>query len=1150
MTTNKKFLNKFWRILKLVLVSFIGVIVILSIAATIVFEQKKEWISAQLQGYVNRAQSGYLEIDGLELKLVKHFPSISIALNGVNYYEHRDSVSKNKSPILQAEKLFIALEFWALMHYDLRVSKITLSESKLNIIEYDGGVLNLENALAKPKQGNASPAEPVTIDVKAIHLNDILLTWNSSTGAKPSVFFTNELDANLSYSKQNLDCKLTSTQLVQEHYLNKLQSPVKGDVALEIDFSFNFESQNLTIRSSKLNYNAFTAEVQGTYAHLNNRAIDIQFDASSNDIEMLSLLIKQDAIKLNPDFIQQGDIFLKGQIFGELKKQAPQINVSFGAKDLKLHFGHGLEEFNDIGFDGTFKTGSATDYSEAVLEIKNLKGKLPGGTIRGQFYLNNLVQPYLRYYLNATTQLDGFDRIFQIGFLENLKGKISAKAEFDGMFNRKDKHKMDSGRASTIVLNDLSFNLPSNNRRVSNVSGTLSNKNNQVSLTDLKFVYGDSDFLVNGEISNLSHFLFGQDSSIEFSGGVQSKNIVARDLTTDTLNTAAKNRIRDFSLDCRGRVTTDKLKNGREFPYIEMVINSMSFSLPTYGKQVSSISGRLENKNNQVAVTDLKILCNKSDLLLNGSINNLLPFLIKKEGKIEAAISVQSSEIFTEDFIVDTARTAIVQDRIHDLRFNLGTTLANNEIDSASMPRIAFEINGLTAKLDKLADFKNLSAKGELKGTANGLKLDVGKFHADFPNGKFELTGDLIFLGKGMLEFNAQVDITKFPWAYASDLIHEIDSHQVPIASNLPTTQKEIITAKVNLSALVKASPFGVNKLVVRDSYINYKLADSISFEVGKLNLTLNDLLFNFRKDSSGITGLRAANCQMNLEKLVLPKFNPVDMTMNIAGKNDKLDFKFSTNRQNLKSESGNLLLDFSQKDLEYRLIYKAQKIPLEPLFKDYKKGALVKGNVDLNFDIKTKGTTWPIIRHNLKGNVTVSGGSLSFNGIDIDDLLKKYERSQKFNLVDVGAFFVMGPAGPAVTKGKDFAVLITAGLDTTRHTSISAIHAQWKVADGLLTTTDVAMATQLNRIAFQGTIDFEKETVPGFTAAVIDKYGCSLMDQKIHGKIGALQRDKVNVAKTLLGSVINFVNVVVGNDCTPFYTGSVRHPVNLETGN
>jgi hypothetical protein len=60
----------------------------------------------------------------------------------------------------------------------------------------------------------------------------------------------------------------------------------------------------------------------------------------------------------------------------------------------------------------------------------------------------------------------------------------------------------------------------------------------------------------------------------------------------------------------------------------------------------------------------------------------------------------------------------------------------------------------------------------------------------------------------------------------------------------------------------------------------------------------------------------------------------------------------------------------------------------------------------------------------------------------------------------------------------------------------------------------------------------------------VVDKKGCSLMQQNIYGKFDAIQMGKLKIAKTLLGSVINLVNSVVGGKCEAVYTGSIEHPI------
>jgi AsmA protein len=215
----------------------------------------------------------------------------------------------------------------------------------------------------------------------------------------------------------------------------------------------------------------------------------------------------------------------------------------------------------------------------------------------------------------------------------------------------------------------------------------------------------------------------------------------------------------------------------------------------------------------------------------------------------------------------------------------------------------------------------------------------------------------------------------------------------------------------------------------------------------------------------------------------------------------------------------------------------------LDYFVKKYYKKKLMEGLIDYSLDIATKGSTLAQAKENLSGEIEIRGDSLLLYGMDVDDILKKYRKSQNFNLTDVGAVLIAGPVGLAVTKGSDFVSLATVNFNSNQQTRIKSLLTKWKLKDRQLSTEDVAFSTHQNRIAFDGQIDFAKDSIPGLTISVVDKNGCSLMDQKLYGKMGKIQTGKLNVTKTLLGSVINFANAIVGKDCKPVYTGQVKDP-------
>jgi AsmA protein len=377
-----------------------------------------------------------------------------------------------------------------------------------------------------------------------------------------------------------------------------------------------------------------------------------------------------------------------------------------------------------------------------------------------------------------------------------------------------------------------------------------------------------------------------------------------------------------------------------------------------------------------------------------------------------------------------------------------------------------------------------------------------------------------------------------------NELAAEIREDAEPKAKDLPVTKMEIVTADLDLSAAVITYPFDINKLDVRNSRINFSYPGSKPISVERLNLSLQNLYFKHPLNSGSLTGLESTKGTMEMNKLIVPGLNTLDVKMNIAGEDDKLDIDFSSITQITKNQKGQFVLDMSKKELEYHLQYFVQGASLEYFVQKYYKKKLMEGTINYALDIHTKGVTLVQAKENLSGEIEITGDSLRLYGIDIDNVLEKYEKSQNFNLTDVGAVLLAGPVGLAVTKGTDFVSLAAINFNSNQQTRIKTLLTKWKLENRVLTAEDVAFSTATNRIAFDGQIDFAKDSIPGITISVVDKNGCSLMDQKLYGKMGKLKTGKLNITKTLLGSIINFANAIVGKDCKPVYTGKVKDPV------
>lgn len=1049
----KRLLFKYFkRTLKIIGIVLAILLFVFGIGTWVIFEKKNDWVLNQIQTYMNESQSGQLEIGAIDFKLFRNFPDITIELDSINYYEHRDSLRlPEEKPILQVDQLFVAIELLPLLNDKLTITEISLSNGQLNLVEYKHG-MNLILALAKPVKSKpktvakkkavpkpipsvppqekkvkpqsapqSTPNATLQVDLQFLSIQNLLVTWSAYHTPKPSVILLQELEADLLKNENGVALNLKSDYQIQSLFIKNTALP-SGDLTLQADVIFGKENQQLTIRHGELHYDVFSVTLQGIYAHQKNQFLDLKLDASSNDLELLSAIIKPEVLKQNPDLLKRGDIYINGRVFGELKSQSPQFNIGFGVKDLGLRLPDNLGTFENIGFEGNFISGNKADYSQAVFEINNLRGKLPGGFLKGNFTLRNFTQPYVKYNLSTQLKLDGYDQVFQITSVKQLHGSVSLSANFDGPLKYFAQHRMDSSRSSSLTLDNLSFVVAKTNQPVSGLSGQLENKDNQTLLQNLKFQYG------------------------------------------------------------------------------------------------------------------------KNDVLLNATIDNFMYYILKGESDINAVGNLQSRQLFTKDFILDTTSTADIHDRISNLSFDFDVKTETNK-DSAKMPDIMFDIKNLRATLDQLPDLKKVDTKGKFSKTDQGLKLDLHEFHAVMPHGKMDVTGDLHIPKKRMWEFNARVKATQFPWTYIMELVAEIKSGSEPTAKNLPVKEMDILTADLDVSAVIITYPFDFNTLTIRNSRVHFSSPGSKTLSVEKLNAAIGHLHFKHPENSGALTGLKSTKGTIELKQLTIPGLNKFDINLNVTGENDTLDIGFKSATQKAKSENGHLLMDISKKEIAYVLQYTVKDASLEYFIKKFYTKQFMKGDIDYVLDLRSTGANWSKVKHNIAGTIEITGDSLLLYGMNIDDILRKYEKSQNFNLTDLGAVLVAGPVGLAVTKGTDFVSLASINLDSTHKTKIKTLLTKWKLENQQLITEDVAFATAMNRIALNGRIDFARDSIPGLTIAVVDKNGCSLMDQKLYGKTSALKTGKLNITKTLFGSVINFVNAVVGKDCKPVYTGKVKAP-------
>jgi uncharacterized protein involved in outer membrane biogenesis len=342
---------------------------------------------------------------------------------------------------------------------------------------------------------------------------------------------------------------------------------------------------------------------------------------------------------------------------------------------------------------------------------------------------------------------------------------------------------------------------------------------------------------------------------------------------------------------------------------------------------------------------------------------------------------------------------------------------------------------------------------------------------------------------------------------------------------------------------------FSVKRISVLQGNLVYSDDESgVKIEAGDFGLSVK---FNTPGGTDGAETFRKLTVTGKVECKMLRINGVTLMNLVMRARGEKGIFDINPFGMNIAggTGSGSIHVDVTGPSPQYKLICKLNRVRIEELLDLYALNKIprktIEGPIDFSADLTATGKSANALKRSLAGDLSLSGQDLILYNMDIDALIFKYERSQNFNLVDVGAFLLAGPFGPVLTKSYNFTRLYEESQGGKG--IIRKILSIWEVKNGIAQARDVALTSKKQRIAMQGGLNFISERFVDVTIAALDKRGCAVYSEKVHGPFRNPQIEKENIFKSIAGSVMNPFKdgwkFLQGEGCTVFYTGSVVHP-------
>jgi AsmA protein len=337
---------------------------------------------------------------------------------------------------------------------------------------------------------------------------------------------------------------------------------------------------------------------------------------------------------------------------------------------------------------------------------------------------------------------------------------------------------------------------------------------------------------------------------------------------------------------------------------------------------------------------------------------------------------------------------------------------------------------------------------------------------------------------------------------------------------------------------------------------------DAVALDIAKISASDATLLY---ADESAGRRVDASECKLNVDRLQLPGGDHTDFMKNLSfaatlncGQFRVADLAATDLALTVDAKSGTIAIepiamrllgglgsgsihaDYSGAVPVYELHGRLKQFRVEEFFKALSPQNGGTGFMDFSANLTLRGPLTGALAQASNGDASLHGKNLTLEMGDLDKKFSRYESSQNFNLVDVGAFFFAGPAGLAVTKGYDFARIFQKTEGTT---TVRTLVSEWRVEHGVAHAQDVAMATPNNRVALKGNLDFVTGRFDEVTVALVDAKGCAQVVQKVRGPFLNPQVESPSLQKGITGptrKLLARVGKLFGRKCEVFYSGAV----------
>lgn len=519
------------RIYRFFISLIVGLILLLMVAFTFVHLYQDEIITlfiSQANQYINTP----VKTDKVSVSLFSRFPHVAIAFENVWIKEGFDG---SERPLATAKRIYFTFNILDLIRKDYTIREVHLEDAEVFLRVKPSGAVNYQVITSGSKEEGT--ANPVSFELQGIRLNKVLVEYEDLRHDQLHKVFAKGAQARLQIKEPLYTIQLAGSLLSHEITTGS-QSYFKGQ-EVEIDTRFTYHTKNEMLRfgPSELLVGNSAFLVKGSVGTSGNIPLDISVDAPKTSFQSLVAILPPEYTKHIRAYQSRGDLKLQGSVVGNAGGEGmPAVNIDFSANNASFFHPDYKQAVEGVSLTGRYTNGEAHANRTSVLEINNLQANLNNRPVSGSLLLRNFDDYFLSFNTKSVLDAKSFLLFYPLKNISQAEGLLDINLDFSGRIKdlKNGKTIKNVKAAGEVVVRDLGFQLSQTSFPVQKLNGSLIFNNNDLALSNLGGLAGNSSFLVNGLFKNIFSYLLLENQPITIEADLQSGNLDLDELLADS----------------------------------------------------------------------------------------------------------------------------------------------------------------------------------------------------------------------------------------------------------------------------------------------------------------------------------------------------------------------------------------------------------------------------------------------------------------------------------------------------------------------------------------------------------------------------------------------------------------------------------------